>query len=402
MLTELGISTRDEQPKAVVTPFLDRLYDCDVKCSDGTILRANTFALVSSCSVLAMFFEDMSDDDTKTFYVDVPSETMRTVIGLVHGSLPSNQLKSAEQVASILHTMNYLGCTTKWRKLTHRLWTLVRSECPAVAGPVLLVNAPLLLPEFGAGFLLKLRIVFPNWRDFSKLFNHITVTPGVAVMVVDQTAQFFPVGLLVHALIGHTPDQHKRLVAERIFSIRRVGNMFHPEEFNWTLDQIPNSLIPLLECARDAHAVVNRPVPLSKIKSSMVTYPVKNTASFFFAFDCPCTKRTCVAFQNNVASFVFERRERAPTSTREESTPISLDIKIDMDKLGNEVASIAPMVYMRCTTSNHDATTVDDQWTNVTVDQMGSVLTSYDLHVSNDDLAWVKVDMYWMMDPRIV
>jgi hypothetical protein len=57
---------------------------------------------------------------------------------------------------------------------------------------------------------------------------------------------------------------------------------------------------------------------------------------------------------------------------------------------------------MRCTTSNHDATAVDDQWTNVTVDQMRSVLTSYDLHVSNDELAWVKVDMYWMMDPRIV
>ena len=379
--TCLGKSTLVERPDFVYDPRLD---DCVLSCSDGVRVPANTYAMVTSCSVLAMFFDDMPPGE-RVFYVDVPSNRVRPFVDLVHNKRQVAEYAHVQDIADTLDLMDYLGCTAKWRKLVHKLWSLLRAESPEVTGPVLMEHAQYLLPEFGSGYLHKLRLVYPHWSDFSRVFDHLVITSRLAVVLVETLARFFPIGVLVDAISRYAADTHRTEIVQHLLSIRRLGAMFHPDEFTWTVRRLP--YMPILDCVRDAFSVVNRPLG-SKIRSSMLTYPTRNTCSFFFMLE-DVTKRTTVSFSGNVATVMVDPGAE------------TLFVGVNMDKLG-ETASIALTAYVRLTVFDEVETPHGralDVWQDVEVDEHGMWSARFERVPLGGP--WAKLDVFWLHDPRI-
>lgn len=378
--TSLGKTTIDRAAAAAST-YDTRLDDCVLSCNDDKRLPANTYAMVTSCTVLAMFFEEMPVDE-RVFYVDVPSDRVQPVIDLVHGKMHIGQLCDVPAITDILDVMDYLGCTTKWRKLVHRLWTLLRNEPPDRAGPVLMQHAQLLLPEFGIGYIHKLRLVYPNWQDFQRIFDHIVVTARLANVLLEALSRFFPVGLLVATICRHAPVTHRTDIAQQLLSFHRLGTMLHPEETTWMITHLP--FIPVLDCVRDAFSEVNRPIG-SKLPASMITYPHKHMASFYIVTE-GLTRRTTLQFASNTASFSFDP---------DNGNGVTSTVNVDMNKLG-DTASISTTVYVRSTTYTTEGD-AHDTWHDIDLDHDATWTITNDVPLG----VWTKIDVFWLHDPRI-
>jgi len=385
----IGITQKPQERDGLVSSYDKRLDDCVLSCNDRVRIPANTFAMVTTCSVLAMFFDEMPDRGERTFYVDAPSALVQTLVDIIHAKRHVNELEDVTHIADLLHLMDYLGCTYKWRKIVQRLWAVLRTQPLDAAGPVLMEHAQLLLPEFRSGYLHKLRLMYPHWSDFSKVFDHMVITGRLAVVLIETLTRFFPVCVLVDAIRQHAPESHRNDIVHVVLSIRRLGAMFHPDELAWTMRRLP--CMPIVDCVRDAFTVVNRPCG-SKIPSSMLTYPTRNMASFFFVLDdVSSRKRTTVSFPEKVANFVID-----PSNG-------SVAIGVNMDKLGSETASVALTAYVRATVFDDvvcPAGRAIDQWKDVEIDENGMWSVRFDDVILNGP-DWLKIDVFWLHDPRI-
>jgi len=377
--TALGKSTLDATCSSS-GQYDVRLNDCVLSCNDDQNVAANTYAMVSSCSVLAMFWEDMSHEGERVFYVDIPSTRLRPVVGLIHGHLAVHRLDNVDDVASILDAMDYLGCTYKWKRLVQRLWILLRNEPPDRAGPMLLEHAQLLLPEFGDGYLHKLRLVYPDWTRYVCLFDHIVITPRLAVTLVEGLTRFFPAGLLIRTIVDRAPESHRSEIATHMLSIRRLGSMLHPDELTWAISRFP--YMPILDCVRETFSMVNRPSGF-KIPASMITFAAQNMASFFFVLES-VTRRVSVNFGGTAACFTFDPVDGTVSG------------RVNMDKLG-DTAAVAPEVYVRITTFIDDDHGAHDWWHQTDVDDDGWWSVERSIAFGQ----WTKVDVFWLHDPRI-
>ncbi len=402
------------------------LNDCRLVCQDGTVY-ANTYAMVQASTVLSDLFDEMPDTDTEETGDDTAAETgmrvffvkhickatMEHVVGLIQRTLCPTDLKEISDLRAVLVAMDYLGCSTRWKKLVDRLWILIRS-CPVDESKMHMIeNASLIIPEYPDAFFHKFRLMCPNWIEYKKLFDEISMTPMLAVVVMTQLMTFFPMPVLIHAIVTNTPRKHVYNVISGIFKIPRIGSYFHPDELMLAFDVVLQSAThdidtSIIRAVLESTQGVNTPTPTPRIGASMVTFHTKNMASFSFVLDRPLHRTKTVAFSSNTASFTFD-----PQSSMVET-------KLKLHKFG-ETGAAVDCVYIRTTVYPRDTELDDghmskqvawdkvyDRWTTVRFvdhEQDGDVTCREPLTTSatadhGHIVHAARIDVYWVHDPR--
>ena len=414
------------------------LDDCHISCMDGTVM-ANTFAMVQASPVLSDLFDDMSDASERVFEIsNVTCATMQRVVDLVQRKIGVSDLDDLTEIRDVLMAMDFLGCSTRWKKLVDRLWTLVRA-CPAdMAKTKMLENASLIIPEHPDAFFHRFRLMCPNWQAYRTLFESISMTPTLASVVMTQLMPFFPVPLLIHAIVTNTPRDYVYTVISGIFKIPRIGSYFHPDELMLAFDVILESAshdidTSIIRAVLDSTHGVNPPLPVPRARGSMVTFHTKNTTSFSFVFDRPITRSTTVTFPSNTASFTFDPPPPRPTTTSTPETPSlrtpmtvpptppvppaetmgTLETKLKLHKFG-ETGMAVDCAFVRTTVYPRDPELDDghvskqvawdrvwDTWKTVEdVDHDADGEIEHTERLDVTDAVAVRVDVFWVHDPR--
>ena len=254
----LGISpTRQAGGFMHNSSMLAVLSDCVIRCNDGDV-RANTYALVQSCDVISNMFEDMGEtdapDDDRVFVIDrFSSRTMKFVVDLIQKSIQPSDVKSIEDARDVLVAMDFLCCTTRWKRMVDRLWTLVRASPACDTKRLLLDNAGFIVPEHPAAFFTKYRRMCPGWHEYKALFEAVPMTPETAILFVTQLMTYFPMPMIIHAIVSNTPKRQISNVVTGIFHIQRIGRYFHPEELLVAMDTI--HLAASTKCGHGDHGL---------------------------------------------------------------------------------------------------------------------------------------------------
>jgi hypothetical protein len=395
------------------------LDDCRISCSDGSVV-ANTFAMVQASPVLSDLFDDMSDASERVFEIpNVTCATMQRVVDLVQRKIGATDLDDMVEIREVLVAMDFLGCSTRWKKLVDRLWTLVRACPPEISKAKMLENASLLIPEHPDAFFHKFRLMCPNWQEYRTLFDAISMTPTLASVVMTQLMPFFPMPLLIHAIVTNTPRDHVYTVISGIFKIPRIGSYFHPDELMLAFDVVLRSAshdidTSIIRAVLDSAHGVNVPTPVPRARGSMVTFHTKNTTSFSFVFDRPITRPTTVTFPSNTATFTFEPPPTGQTGqTGTTTTTGTMETSLKLHKFG-ETGMAVDCAFVRTTVYPRDPelddghasklvawSRVRDTWTTVEdVDHDADGEIEHTARLDVTDAVAVRVDVFWVHDPR--
>lgn len=407
----LGISpTRQAGGYMHNSIMLAVLSDCVLRCNDGDV-RANTYALVQSCDVISNMFEDMGETDApgddRVFVIDrFSSRTMKFVVDLIQKSIEPSDVKSIEDARDILVAMDFLCCTTRWKRMVDRLWTLIRASPACDTKRLLLENAGFIVPEHPAAFFTKYRRMCPGWQEYKALFEAVPMTPETAILFVTQLMTYFPMPMIVHAIVSNTPKRQISNVTTGIFHIQRIGRYFHPDELLVAMDTIhlaasTNVDTAIMDCVVDSHRGVNVQTPVHKIKGTMVTLKTKNMANFAFTVERSLTRLTTVSFSSNSAVFSFDP-----------DTGL-IEMRVRMHKLGDTGRAV-DTVYVRTTSypkseeleMGHMSSRIDwdgvrDTWSTVlNIDHTADGEIVNTERIDAGDVAMVRVDLFWLHDPR--
>ena len=438
------LGTSPIRPGVTTHPHHPRLHDCRLICSDGTV-DANTFCMVQASRMMATMFEDMpetpddpADDQAlpdaferlgiedarvtkprirlcqrRSFDLrSLDTRTVQGVVDLLERRVSAADIGDIDHLRAVLLAMDFLDCDLHWVTVVDRLWNLIQ-QCPKTTDTIryMLENASLIIPEHPSTFFHRFRALCPDWTSFRRVFETISMTPTLAVVVMTQLMTYFPVPLLIHAIVMHTPTNHVCRVITDIFKLPRIGSYVHPDELLLVFDLVLRKAsrdidTSMIRAVLESTQGVNTPIPTPRIGGSMVTFQTKNTASFAFVMDRPITRPKTLAFSSNTASCTFD-----PARSR-------IETEVKLHKF-NETGAAVECIYVRTTVYPRDPELDDghistqvawdrvyDRWTtvwDVDHDANGLVRTHDTLPagaLGDRSLYMIRIDIFWVHDPR--
>lgn len=207
---------------------LDRCSDMEIHCQDGTVIKANAFTMISSCTVIRNMYEDIGDISKIPCPIE-DSQAVEVAVDVIHGlrHIPDLTLEETE----LCHRgFEFLGCTILWKKLVARMWFFV-SKTTEVSVALKFADTLLSREMYARDFLNKFKSLCPKWNDFKEVFRHITVSEEIAMVCMWRLCKYFPAHLVFNAVIDAIPP-HVLTFDQclKILGAYRTGVYHHPDE----------------------------------------------------------------------------------------------------------------------------------------------------------------------------
>ena len=389
----------------------DVLCDCVVTCGDVSI-QASTYAMVKASNLCLTMLDDMvSSQEPRVFEFPVGdtfgSSVLRDIVDVIHKRLDIESLDDCDRIASILDAAEYLQVTNKiTRKLSKRLWTVLRGwPNNAHTFTILAKYSNVLLENHHTPFLSKARNICPEWHKFRLLLRSTRMFSERAVAVFKSTCHIFPSLLLLHELVMASPDMARHAICMSILGLYNVATYFHPEEYTLALEILLKTrpvhdrlVTPHCQIANGciiSNRAVNLPSCMSRVGGSFLLYSDKPKASMFMNFMKPL-RRGCpkLHFQKGIGCMWVHV----------ENT--TFGFKLHMTKLPHSSDAyccwvrVVPFYSTTDELNDVNYADVDDVWTEILVEEESCIQFSMQLLRGVKFLRFVRVDVFWLHDPR--
>lgn len=237
-----------EENGSAMKDLLEKCSDIHVRCSDGDLVAANKFTLLSTCTVLRDMcseFEDLSVIPMDT----LPKRLVEVAIEVIHGVRKIQDL-SLEETELCLEGFDIFGCVILRKKLLSRLWALISKSTSN--DEVFRHGERLLFSELHArDYLNKVKSLCPKWKDFKELFQRVQLCESVALLCMWRLCKFFSAHLVFEAILDAFPPHVLTLdTCFKIWGSYRTGVYHHPDEIVMSTNKV---LSKFPECERVHH-----------------------------------------------------------------------------------------------------------------------------------------------------
>ena len=208
---------------------LDAYSDMHLHCGEGIVVKANAFTMIAACDLMNHMFEDFGTVATIRVPPTVDPAAIRVAVSVIHGVDTIAEL-SLEDVERCCTGFDYLGCTILRKKLLARIWHHVsRAEDTDVV--FTFADRLLSQPTHARNTLNKLKTLAPLWKDFKRVFSHVTMTEDIARVCMWRLCKFFPAYLVFNAVVdAFPPDILSFDTCIKVLGCYRSGNYHHPDE----------------------------------------------------------------------------------------------------------------------------------------------------------------------------
>lgn len=208
----------------------------DLQCHDGTVVKANAFTMVSSCTLLRNMFEEFGI--LSPVVIDAISPMMiKVAVDVIHGLKRPGDL-SLSELDACYHGFDFLGCTILGKKMMARLWQLVSKSNDK--DTFFRFADRLMASEMHARDLLNaLKSLCPKWNDFKEIFRHIQLSEHIAMFCMWRLCRFFPAHLVFDAILDAYPRSLLTFeTCVKILGSYRTGVYHHPDEVIISMNKI--------------------------------------------------------------------------------------------------------------------------------------------------------------------
>lgn len=249
--------------------------DLELHCADGIVVKANAFTMITACEVLKHMYEDLGS--LKTIPLPGFDASIATVtVNVIHG-LTSFADMSLEDVEKCCTGFEYLGCTVLGKKLLARIWYFVsKTDDPLV---LFKFADRLLASETHARDVLnKLKTLCPSWKDFAKVFDHVTMNIDTAVLCQWRLSRYFPSHLVFGRLLDAFPESVLTFdMCTTIMGCYRTGMYYHPDELVIISNKILSKFkdepkATYLQAISDAFCMYEVSPSVSKLMATTLTF----------------------------------------------------------------------------------------------------------------------------------
>lgn len=296
-MTEFGIHVHAFGDGEDIYEYDDQLNDCSIQTNDGVSVPANTYVMTTSSRVLQTCFKDTGE---REFIVDCDSETVQTLVNILHGKHVS---WTTEKARRVLACMDYLDCHAKYTDVVDILWDCITCvEQPERIFETICAHAEFLAPTRLRSMIHVASAAAPLYSDFRVLFTSMTMTPELGRALMDTLLDIFPPLHVFRDIVMATVPEHRYDVAMAILTIPNIGIGFHPDEFHVALRIVYDMSTPheyavtlLLKSCLDAFGSVNHPSVSTKVWGSFLSYRGPR-ASYLLNFMRPPSGKHTVRF----------------------------------------------------------------------------------------------------------
>lgn len=394
----------------------DVLCDCIVSCEQhGTRIPASTYAMVKASRLCETMLDDMLDrvgEQPRVFEFPVGDTFARTgvlqdVVDIIHKRLEVERLDDVDRVAQIIDAAEYLQTTDKiTKKLSKRLWSIMRSMPNTTATfDKLLQYSGVLLDHHHAPFLSKARNIAPEWHVFRRILRGMDMFPERAAATFKSTVHIFPALLLLYELIMSSPDHARHDVCMAILSMYNVATYFHPDEYTQALqllletksshDRLVTPHCQIASGCITSSTNVNMPSSIAKVSGTFLLFSDKPKASLLMVCHKPighgCPK---IKFQKGIGCMWISRQGSVGFKIQIQKLPHSTDADCSWVR-------VCPMYSTSDDTKDVNLGDVVDAWSEVTMeDASGYFQWTTTLPRGTDCLRFVRIDVFWLHDPR--
>jgi hypothetical protein len=210
--------------------------DVELCCEDGIVVKANAFTMIAACEILRLLYEDVGHMQT----IPLPTleaSTAQITVDVIHGIRTLSEL-SLDEVEKCCAGFDYLGCTILGKKLLARIWHFVsKTEDPLILFKF--ADRLLVSETYARDVLNKLKSLAPFWKDFKKVFDHVTMTEDIALLCMWRLSKYFPAHLIFEALIDAIPEHVLSFdMCIKVMGCYRSGKYHHPDELVMSSNKI--------------------------------------------------------------------------------------------------------------------------------------------------------------------
>jgi hypothetical protein len=154
---------------------------------------------------------------------------VQVAVDVIHGLVSIADL-SLIDVEKCCDGFDYLGCTISRKKLLGRAWHFVEISQTT---DVLFTFADRLISSglYTRDVFNAMKRMCPMWKDFKRLFDHVTMTEEIALMCMWRLCKFFPAHLVFDAVIDAFPPTLLTFdTCLKLMGCYRSGKHHHPDE----------------------------------------------------------------------------------------------------------------------------------------------------------------------------
>lgn len=219
--------------------LLDQCADMEVRCLRGETIKANTFTMAASCSLIRTLVEDF-EPTTEVVLPIEDDHCIRVAVDMIHG-IRCLSTATYDDVDACYRGFDFLGCTAHRKKLQARLWHFVARSHDR---DFVFANAQRLVLSGPSGaytidYLNKVKSMCPMWKDFRRVLAHFTMTEPIAMLCMGRLCKYFPAHLVFDAIVDAFPPAFLTYdTCIKVLGSYRTGPYHHPDEVVMTMNNI--------------------------------------------------------------------------------------------------------------------------------------------------------------------
>jgi hypothetical protein len=262
--------------------LLDQCADMEVRCLGGDPIKANTFTMAASCTLIRTLVENF--EPTKEVLLPIEDDRcIRVAVDVIHGVRCINTA-SYDDVDACSRGFAFLGCTMHRKKVQARVWHFVSRSRDL---EFVFSNAQRLMLSGSSGtyvndYLNTVKSLCPSWKDFRAVFDHFTMTEPIAIVCMGRLCKYFPAHLVFDAIVEAFPPAFLTYATcLNVIGSYRTGPYHHPDEVVMTMNNIlarfPNESVHL-QTISDAMCMYEAS-PGTNLTATTLTYSTEPRAS---------------------------------------------------------------------------------------------------------------------------